>query len=58
MTTVQEIEEYMSGLAEAMSRVDRKSIESMVDTLMGAYESEAAEPPRRTSCATSTRGYP
>lgn len=41
MTTVQEIEEYMSGLAEAMSRVDRKSVESMVDTLMGAYESES-----------------
>ncbi len=41
MTTSQEIADYVSGLTDALNRMDKEGIERMVETLMRAYESDS-----------------
>ena len=41
MTTSQEIADYVSGLTDALNRMDKEGIERMVETLVRAYESDS-----------------
>ena len=41
MTMSQEIADYVSGLTNALDRMDKGGVEQMIETLMRAYESES-----------------